>query len=161
MRTLFLGLLIAGLACAGVAPAQDKTEPAKEKEKAVKLEFADFPPDGEVFTEEDLARRFKACKDKYDGKLVRVGAILVKKPDEKQKVPTYTLRVTGFTLVGKKPIPGHVDVDFVTEKPAPELDQKSRSGLIVSVEGRATFEPSGRLLIKDARVLGTSIPPGG
>jgi hypothetical protein len=160
MRMLCLALLTVALAWASFvpAPAQDKQEPGQEK--AVKLDLADFPRVGVVLTKEELARKLQACKAKYEGKLVRVGGYLFKKADARQKVPVNTLRVTGFYLVEKRPIATHVDIDFVTARPAPELNQPSRSGLIVDVVGRATFTPSGRLLLKGTRVLSASIPPG-
>lgn len=144
-------------------PGQEKKDdPAKEE--VVVLKPKDFPirvgPEIVKDKEEDAKRKEDACRKKYDGKLVKVVSIVTAKPAKKDGPQVYTLHIAYAVKRGNQFLPASMEIDFIPAKASPELHQPSRSGLIAEVVGRCHMDAKGRLLLKDAKVLGTSIPPG-
>ena len=163
MKPSFVALVaFLGVFLADNLPGQDKKEPAKEEVVVLKTE--DFPirVGSEIVKdkEEDAKRKEEACRKKYHGKLVKATSIVTAKPAEKDKPQVYTLRIAYAVKRGDQFLSVSMDIDFIPAKASPELHQPSRSGLIAEVVGRCDMDAKGRLLLKDAKVLGTSIPPG-
>jgi len=161
MLTLALGLAFLGL-CTLSGTGQEKKEPAKEE--VVVLKAADFPirvgADIIKDNEKDAQQKEDACRMKYHGKLVKVVSIVSKRATEKDDPQVYTLHIAYAVKRGKQFLPASLEIDFIPAKASPELHQPSRSGLLAEVVGRAHMDAKGRLLLKDARVLSTSVPPG-
>ena len=163
MKTVFLALAASvGFFLAGNLPGEDKKEPAKEEVVALKTE--DFPirAGSEIVKdkEEDAKRKEEACRKKYHGKLVKVVSIVSKRASEKDNPQVYTLQIAYAVKRGDQFLSVSMDIDFIPAKASPELHQPSRSGLIAEVVGRCHMDAKGHLLLKDAKVLSTSIPPG-
>ena len=140
----------------------DKKDTAKDE--IVVLDPNDFPirvgPEIAKDKEDDAKRKEAACRKKYDGKLVKVASPIGARPAAKDNPQVYTLRITYAVKRGKEFYPAEMQVDFIPAKASPELKKESRSGLIAEVVGRCHMDAKGRLLLKNAKVLGTNVPPG-
>jgi len=164
MRRLFWISLVLGLAALNLAPRAGRAQKEADKEPLVVVKGEDFPiregPEGLRDTKDEIKRKLEACKAKYQDKQVKVVGLVFKRPGAKDTPQLYTLRLTFPVKRRKQYFSGSQDVDVIPAKPAPELHQPSRSGLIAAVVGRGHVSAEGRLLLKEARVLATNIPPG-
>lgn len=161
MRAIFaIGLTLVFVAALDhLSAAQEK----KETEKPLQFSGEDFPiqkPEAMRDKEEDVKRKIDACKTKYEGKLVRAVGMVVKRPGPKDEPPVYTLTISCVVQRDKKYFNFFQDVDVIPGKAAPELNQQPRAGLIAEIVGQGHIDARGRLVLKDARVLSTSTPPG-
>ena len=144
----------------GVVPGTGQ----EKKEAIIMLRAEDFPirTGAEILKDNEKVAREKeeACRTKYHGKLVKVVSIVSKKAAPKDNPQIYTLHIAYAVKRGKEFLSATLEIDFIPAKASPELHQESRSGLIAEVVGRAHLDAKGRLLLKDAKVLSTSVPPG-
>jgi hypothetical protein len=163
MKTLTVALVaFLGLAFAGGLPGQEKKEPAKDE--VVALDVHDFPirvgPEAVKDKDEDAKRKDAACRKKYHEKQVKFAGIVAARPAANDKEQRYTLRLTYAVMGGNQFHSVTMDIDVIPAKASPELNKQSKSGLIAEVVGRCEIDAKGRLLLKDAKVMGTSVPPG-
>ena len=163
MKPLFIALIaFLGIFLGSNLPGQEKKDPVKEEVVVLKTE--DFPirvgPEIVKDKEEDAKRKEEACRKKYHGKLVKVVSIVSKRAAEKDNPQVYTLQISYAVKRGNQFLSASMEIDFIPAKASPELHQPSRSGLIAEVVGRCHMDDKGRLLLKDAKVLGTGVPPG-
>jgi hypothetical protein len=163
MKPLFVTLTaFLGFFLVGNLPGQEKKGPAKEEVVIFNAEDCPIRVGPEIVKDkvEDAKRKEAACRKKYHEKLVKVTSIVSARPAEKDKLQVYTLRITYAVERGNQFHSVSMDIDFIPAKASPELNQPSRSGLIAEVVGRCHVDAKGRLLLKEAKVLGTSVPPG-
>lgn len=154
-------IAIAGLAVVALlerADAQDKKE--GDEPLVVQQEELQIRAGGAADNDDEAAKKAKAVSAKYHGKTVKLTGMLSRTLVDEKMPLRRTLRLTFPVTRNGQAVSAEVQADFVLPKEAAELNQPSKSGLIVTVVGRAKVDDKGRITIENARVVSTNIPPG-